>query len=103
MLFFAIELDEERILKDNVINLAAAYRTIENTFAQGDVYLYEIKDGIRYYTRNIDKHDFVELWMVNMAFDKCDWFKKYVTTWRFIDIEDGVILEEEDLLEDEEE
>lgn len=81
MLLFAIQLDEERIKRD--------------------VSLYEIKDGIRYYTRNIDDNDYQYLWMVNMAFDKCDWFKKYVKVWRYIDIEDGLIIEEEDLLEDE--
>ena len=101
MLFFAIQLDEERIEKDGNINLSAAYRSIDLTFAQKDVSLYEIKDGIRYYTRNIDKHDFAYLWMVNLFMEKVDWFKKYIKVWRFIDEEDGVIYEEEDLLEEE--
>lgn len=100
MLLFAIQLDEERINKDDIIDLDAAYESIDETFAQGKVSLYKIENGIHYYTRDIDKHDFEELWMVNMVFDKVDWFKKYVKVWRFINIEDGVILEEEDLLED---
>lgn len=100
MLLFAIQLDEEQIVKDGVINLEGAYRSIELTFAQKDVSLYEIKDGVRYYTRNLDKHDFAYLWMVNLFFDKVDWFKKYIKVWRFIDEEDGVICEEEDLLEE---
>ena len=34
MLFFVIELDDEQIIKDGIINLNAAYQTIEDTFAQ---------------------------------------------------------------------
>ncbi|MCM1047137.1 MAG: hypothetical protein NC433_01770 [Clostridiales bacterium] len=102
MLFFAIQFDEKRVLRDNKINLQAAYESLDMTFAQKDVTLYKIKDGVHYYTRNIDKHDFEYLWMVNLAFDDCDWFKKYIKVWRFINIEDGVIIDEEDLLEDDE-
>ena len=58
MLFFIIELDEERIKKDGIINLDGAYKSIEDTFAQRDVTLYQKKGSIRFYTRNIDKHDF---------------------------------------------
>lgn len=101
MLIFAIQLDEERIRRDRIINFEGAYKTIDKTFAQGKVSLYKIEDGIHYYTRNIDDHDFEELWMVNLVFDKVDWFKKYVKVWRYIDIEDGLIIEEEDLLKDE--
>ena len=81
--------------------MEAAYKSIDKTFAQKEVCLYKIADGIRYYTRNIDNHDFEYLWMVNLAFENVEWFKKYIKVWRFINIEDGIILEEEDLLEDE--
>ena len=37
MLFFAIQLDEEKIKKEHIINLEAAYRSIDMTFAQKDV------------------------------------------------------------------
>lgn len=36
MLFFAIELDEERIKEDGIINLEAAYRTIEKWVKRPD-------------------------------------------------------------------
>ena len=34
MLFFAIQLDEEKIKRELIINLEAAYRSIDMTFAQ---------------------------------------------------------------------
>lgn len=37
MLFFVIELDEERIEKDGIINLERAYECIEATFAQREI------------------------------------------------------------------
>ena len=40
MLFFAIELDEERILKDGIINLDAACQCIEDIFVQEEVTLF---------------------------------------------------------------
>lgn len=101
MLYFAIQFDEERVLRDNKINLQAAYESLDMTFAQKDVTLDRIENGIHYYTRNIDKHDFEFLWMVNLAFEDCDWFNKYIKIWKFINIEDGIILEEESLLDDE--
>ncbi|MCM1047143.1 MAG: hypothetical protein NC433_01800 [Clostridiales bacterium] len=101
MLFFAIELDEERILKDGIINLAAAHKTIENTFAQRNVTLYHKEGTVRYYTRNIDDHDFEFLWMVNAPFRYESWFQYYVKQWRYIDIDDDTneIYEEEDLMD----
>lgn len=102
MLFFAIQLDEEKIIKDGIINLQVAYEIIEDTFLQREVTLYKIEDGIRYYTRNIDKHDFEYLWMVNAPFRKESWFQYYIKIWRYIDIDDETdeIYEEEDLFED---
>ncbi len=88
MLFFVIELDEERIIKDGIINLEKAYRNIEKTFAQEDVTLHHTEGAMRYYTRNIDKDDFSCLWMVNFPYKKCSWFLYYVKTWRFLDIDD---------------
>ena len=55
MLFFVIELNEERIKKDRIINLDAAYQCIDDTFAQLDVTLYKTEGTLRFYTRNIDK------------------------------------------------
>lgn len=101
MLFFAIQLDEEKIKKEHIINLEAAYRSIDMTFAQKDVTLYKIEQGTHFYTRNIDKHDFEYLWMVNKVMKQANWFMDNVIIWRFLNIEDGIILEEEDLLEDE--
>ena len=100
MLFFIIELDEERIKKDGIINLEAAYRCIEATFAQKDVTLYEQVGTIRTYTRNIDKHDFEYLWMVNSPFQDEAWFMYYIKQWRFIDVNEdtGVIYTDEDIL-----
>ncbi len=104
MLFFVIELDEERIIKDGIINLDVAYRCIDKTFAKRDVSLYSKKGAIRYYTRNIDEHDFEYLWMVNSAFkkNKCSWFQYYIKTWKFFDIDDETneIEESEDLFEE---
>lgn len=101
MLFFLIELDEERILKDKKINLEKAYHCIDATFGQDDVTLYKQAGTKKYYTRNIDKHDFEYLWMVNRPFKKVDWFQYYIKTWRFIITDDdtGEILEEEDLFD----
>lgn len=101
MLFFAVELDDERIIRDGIINLDAAYKTIENTFAQEDVTLYHKDGNVRFYTRNIDDHDFECLFMVNSPFKKESWFQYYVKTWNFIDIDDDTneIETEEDLLE----
>ena len=101
LLFFAIELDEERIKRDGIVNLDAAYECIEDTFAQRGVTLYKKTRSVRYYTRNIDKHDFEYLWMVNSPFKKETWFQYYIKTWRFYDIDDETneIFEEEDLFE----
>ena len=41
MLYFLIELDEDRIIEDDKIYLNAAYKCSEETFAQRDVYLYK--------------------------------------------------------------
>ena len=103
MLFFAVELDDERILKDGIINLDAAYKTIENTFAHRDVTLSHRDGNVRHYTRNIDKHDFEYLWMVNIPFKKESWFQYYVKTWKYIDIDDETnqLYTEEDLVESE--
>lgn len=62
MLFFMIELDEERVLKDDLIDLEAAYECIDKTFLQKDVCLHKVQNNIRCYTRNIDIHDFEYLW-----------------------------------------
>lgn len=101
MLFFVIELDEERIKKDRIINLDAAYQCIDDTFAQRDVTLYKTEGTLRFYTRNIDKHDFEYLWMVNSPFKKVSWFQYYIKTWEFYDIDDdtGAVFEEESLFE----
>lgn len=105
MLFFLIELDEERILKDDLIDLEAAYESIDATFAQRDVTLYKKVGAKRYYTRNIDKDDFSCLWIVNMAFrdnkrGDANWFGYYIKDWRFIitDDETGKIKTNEDVL-----
>lgn len=100
MLLFAIQLDEEKIEREGKINLEGAYKSIDLTFAQKDVTLYKIEDGIHYYTRDIDKHDFEYLWMVNKVMKTADWFMNNVKVWRYIDEEDGEIIEEEDLLEE---
>ncbi len=102
MLFFVVELDEERIIKDGIIEVEAAYRCIDSTFAQKNVCLYDKKGAKRYYTRNIDKHDFEYLWMVNDAFRDCSWFQYYIKTWKFYDIDDETkeIEESEDLFEE---
>lgn len=99
MLLFVIELDEERIKKDGIINLEKAYECIEDTFAQKDVTLYKIEGTIRIYTRNIDKHDFEYLWMVNSPFKNVSWFQYYIKTWTFMDVDDdtGEVIEEESL------
>ncbi len=102
MLFFAIQLDEKQILQDRIINLEGAYKCIEDTFAQRDVTLYKMVNGVRYYTRNIDKHDFEYLWMVNSPLRKEAWFLYYIKVWRFIVTDDDTneVEEEEDLLND---
>lgn len=102
MLFFVIELDEERILKDNKINLDAAYRTINNNFAREGITLYKKDGNERWYTRNIDMDDFSTLWMMNSLFKKEAWFCYYVKQWRFLDLDDesGYVYENEDVLEE---
>ena len=102
MLFFALELDEQRIKEDHIVNPDAAWQTIEETFAQRDVTFHHSEGNIRYYTRNIDKHDFEYLWMVNMAMEKEVWFRYYIKTWMYIDIDDDTneLYEDEDLLDE---
>lgn len=102
MFLFAIELDEERIIKDDKIDLQAAYKCIDDTFAQKDVSLYQLNNKLRYYTRQIDYHDYEYLWMVNLAFEEVDWFRKYVKIWKYININEKTneILNEEDLIEE---
>lgn len=102
MLLFLIELDEEKIVKDGEISVSAAYKSIDATFAQKDVSLYSIENNVKVYTRQIDYHDFEYLWMVNLAFEEVDWFRKYIKTWRFLDVDEetGEIFEEEDLIEE---
>lgn len=101
MLLFLIELDEERIEKDGIINLQGAYKCIDATFAQEDVTLCDQRGAVRTYTRNIDKHDFECLWIVNGLFKEVSWFQYYIKTWRFLDVDDetGEIEEDEDLFE----
>ena len=102
MLFFIIELDEERIKKDGIINLDVAHKCIEQTFAQKDITLYEQRGTVKVYTRNIDKHDFEYLWMMNGLFKKESWFGYYIKQWRFIDIDEKTkyIYTDEDILEE---
>ena len=59
MLFFVIELDEERIEKDGIINLDDAYKCINDTFAQEDVTLYSKKGATRLYTRETLINSFI--------------------------------------------
>ena len=100
MLFFLIELDEERILKDDLIDLEAAYECIDETFAQEGITLYQKKDAVRAYVRNIDEHDFEYLWYMNELFKEESWFCYYVKQWRFLDVDDetGRVYEDEDVL-----
>lgn len=102
MLYFIIELDEERIEKDEIISLNGAYECIEATFAQRDVILCHQDGAVRTYTRNIDKNDFAYLWSVNLLFEKEPWFRYYVRQWRFLDVDDktGKIWTDENLLEE---
>lgn len=102
MLFFIIELDEERIEKDRIISLNGAYVCIEATFAQRDVTLYHQEGAVRTYSRNIDKHDYEYLWSVNSLLEKEPWFGYYVKQWRFLDIDDktGKIWTDENVLEE---
>ena len=99
MIVFSIQMDEERILKDGFLNLDAVWKCIEATFAQRDVTLYARENDVRYYSRNIDKHDFEYQWMVHSVFQDEDWFQYYVKSWRFYEIDDDTyrIETEEDL------
>jgi len=45
VLFFAIQLDEEKIEREGIINLEGAYKSIDLTFAQKDVTLYKMVYG----------------------------------------------------------
>lgn len=61
------------------------------------------KDGnVRFYTRDIDDHDFEYLWMNNSAFRDEFWFQYYVKVWKFIITDDdtGEIETEEDPVEE---
>ena len=61
MLYFAVALDDEKIRRDGIINTEGAYKCITDTFAARGVVLLKTVCGIRYYTRDIDKHDFEAL------------------------------------------
>ncbi|MCM1047140.1 MAG: hypothetical protein NC433_01785 [Clostridiales bacterium] len=102
MLFFIMELDEEKILKDDIVDLDSINECIEATFAQKDVTLYHREGTVRYYTRDIDKHDFEYLWMVNLLFKKEPWFGYYIKQWKFLDVSNKTnkIRYEEDLLKE---
>ncbi len=102
MLFFIIELDEERIKKDGIINLDVAHQCIEKTFAQKDISLYQQKGTVRVYTRNIDEHDFEYLWMMNGLFKDEAWFQYYIKQWRFLDVDEKTnhVYTDEDLFDE---
>jgi len=89
MVFFAISLDEEKIRRDGIVNVEKAYHYIEKNFASMDAVLYKTVAGIRYFTREIDKHDFEYLWMVVSALEKEKWFSHYVKVLSFYSIGDS--------------
>lgn len=101
MLFFLIELDEEKITSDKKIKLDKAYECIDSTFVEDNITLHHKEGAVRYYTRNIDSHDFELLWLNNDAFRAESWFQYYIKQWKYIDIDDDTneIYIEEDLTE----
>ena len=89
MLYFAFELDEDKI-REMGYNVASAYKAIDDTYKKIDGELAFIKDNIRYYTRNKkDGDDFQYLWMVNLGFEKEEWFMKSVKGWEFIKVDEN--------------
>ena len=88
MLYFAVALDDEKIRRDGIINTEGAYKCITDTFAARGVVLLKTVCGIRYYTRDIDKHDFEYLWMVVSALKKEKWFHHYVRVLTFYALDD---------------
>ena len=101
MLYFLIELDEKRILEDDLIDLEAAYKCIHDIFEQRDVYMFQQEGAIRFYTRMMDANDFDYMWMVNSLFKLVPWFQYYVKKWEFHELDEitNEIVESEDLME----
>ena len=88
MLYFAFELDEEKI-KEMGYNVASAYKAIDDTYKLIDGELAFIKDNVRYYTRNKkDGNDFQRLWRVALGLEDEEWFIKTLKGWKFIKVSD---------------
>ena len=101
MIFIALKLDDEKILKDKEIDLEDAYRVITKAYESKGAFLLGEDQNVKCYTREKDSDDFQYLWMVNLALDKIDWFKKYIAYWRYVETDDdGNIEYEEDLIPD---
>ncbi len=99
MIFIALKLDDKRIIKDKKIDLEDAYKIIIKAYKSKDAYLFKEENDIKYFTREKDSDDFQYLWMVSLALDKINWFKKYVTYWRYVETGDDRNIEyEEDLI-----
>lgn len=100
MLFVMLRLNDEKIISDNEIDVEDAYKVITDAYKSKGAYLFTEKDGIKYYTIEKSEDDFQYLWMVNLALDKVDWFKKYIAYWRYVETDDdGEIEYEEDLID----
>ncbi|MCM1047138.1 MAG: hypothetical protein NC433_01775 [Clostridiales bacterium] len=89
MLLLAIELDEERIKKENLVRLDIANKIIENAFKEENCFIYKQMGNMKFWTRNADDdRDLEALWLVQSAFKKEAWFRYYVKVWKLIIVND---------------
>lgn len=96
----AIKLDENQILKDNIIDLDKANKLIDDAFKSEHCFVYKEQFGIKFWTRHEDSKDFSKLWEIQLGLKDLDWFKYYVSVWESIELDDnGVVLERADIID----
>ena len=88
MLYFAFELDENKI-REMGYRVEAVYDCIDDAYQQLQGKLAFIKNNVRYYTRDEkDGNDFQRLWRIALGLEKQEWFIKTVKGWKFIKVSD---------------
>ena len=101
MLYFAIEMDENK-LKEKGYDVQEVYNCIADAYQGLQGKLAFIENNIRFYTRDKnDGNDFQRLWRVSLGLRKKDWFIENVKGWEFIKVnEKGNVYYAEDLIND---
>lgn len=103
MEFILLELDEDRMLRDNIINLDSAKKVINDTFKKYHCFVYKNEENVNIWTRHFnDDKDYEILWEIQAAFRRESWFRYYVKRWEYLETDDAItnIIIREDIIED---